>query len=334
MSPDLCVSGGHGKMKWISDTVDIDHNVRETRYDYLRGRLLANDPGPLSTCSTSRRISPLLRSGRSSRSLPLPSVGSERSVSSSSLPLRSSEGPGTLHSVPSLRFAYSTPLPGLNKPRVVCIDYRDSISCADYLGVDIIDSRESSWIEFKDQIRNAAPAEDAYLRLIIAEDLDENVVSLLGSLFWLSPRVFNRHASSTTMSNPRGPSNLPSTVISECQLSSLTWHRPVWRSSSMLAGMTLTDRANLTSKGQAEWGETRTSPSGRVRKQLSREALAKSFIFRSEQAFPEHGRSEVEGVGKWIAAAWEERMTVYVSQRKNCKIGMLVTVLGIPAQVG
>jgi len=72
--------------------------------------------------------------------------------------------------------------------RIVCLDFRNSTSARDQLGVDIADTKSDDWDDFKSTLR-MQPAGDTYLRLVIVEGLDTHVIRLLGSVFWLPSAV-------------------------------------------------------------------------------------------------------------------------------------------------
>jgi len=213
------------------------------------------------------------------------------------------------------------------QPRGTCLDFRDSTSPVDHLGVDTADTNRIDWNDFNNILKKQ-PSDDTYLRLVVVEGLSDDVIRLLGSVFWLPLTVFTKHLEESPVT-ASAASSLPRYLrVTQSSFTSVSWFRPVWRSNRMLVDVEQRDEfvSNGTATSQTS-KNVKGSQNRLVRTSIVDKLDMLSHIFRSEWRFDwwsslmKNDQSETKKGS--MAANWEERMTVYVTRHNGYEIGAL-----------
>ncbi|KAK4557012.1 hypothetical protein LTR86_005993 [Recurvomyces mirabilis] len=229
-----------------------------------------------------------------------------------------------LHCMPHLKVLQSS---GCRHPRgglVTRMDYYDNINNPRRSKRKTFDHRH--WLDASQRMRERAfgPARDprVYLRVFLVEDLSPELINVLGSTFDVDPELFAEHLNRCGSRDHMYDETLPSrwkTNKMPKSYQSLRWYRPVRQPPEVLSWLQSAEqREKLYSKG-VTWSDTTHERFDRTitEKRTSHCVILNTNICR--QSWPLSARP-LDGSSDTVAAAWEERVTVFQSDQNGVSI--------------
>ncbi|KAL9631036.1 MAG: hypothetical protein Q9164_006108 [Protoblastenia rupestris] len=230
--------------------------------------------------------------------------------------------------------ALSTQLPHLKNvrskrwrsgARVDCYDFKDGllISSKFFRGKIGFPDFLTNENERLDTVLTEQHVNSLQSRVIVATDLSKELIECLGSSLSISPEMFEEHLLNASLQKPRTVDSEPDTWVTHNfpkDYVSFKWYRPVRR--TLRRFYSIADRSILLAHRSKPFywrePEPRSGMPGKP-ESVKHESRFVRNIFRPSWTFKAEGEDELN---KGLLCAWEERATIWSTQRQGCQIGM------------
>lgn len=166
-----------------------------------------------------------------------------------------------------------------------------------------------------------APSENVRLRLIVANDLSTTLIDCLGSLFSISPEVYEEHLVNSGWQNGMYNDQEPVTWITQDMKKSHTsvkWYRPVKRTMQRPYSTRDLQRLLDSSALHFHWTEAVSSGFGKPNDSVEHDINPATNILRRDW------KMQTDAQAKPLRGSftmWEERATVWSKQCGGYRVG-------------